>query len=67
MNSEREVDEYCTLLKNIADFIVAVNGLPWKRFLWAGWFSPPKSAIFGSLSSVAGLYLIIKSQREARK
>ena len=58
--AEQELDEYLILVKNAADFVVAINGLPWRSFLWAGKFSPPKNAVFGTVSSVVGLYLLMK-------
>jgi len=65
--TEQEVDEYLTLVKNAADFVVAINGLPWRPFLWAGKFTPPKNAIFGTVSSIVGLHLLMKSLNTANK
>jgi len=63
---EQEVTESWTLLKNVADFVIAINALPWRPFLWAGKFQPSRSAAFGTLSSLVGLYLFIQAQRKAR-
>lgn len=63
---EKEIDEYWNLLKNISDFILAVNILPWKGILWSGKFGTVKNASFGTISSLVGLYLIIKAQRKKK-
>jgi len=66
-SAEQEIDEYWGLLKNAADFMVAINGLPWRPFLWAGKFTPPRNAVFGTISSVVGVYMIVKAQNKAKK
>lgn len=63
---KKEIDEYWNLLKNISDFILAVNLLPWKGILWAGKFGATKNALFGTISSVVGLYLLIKAQQKSK-
>lgn len=63
---QKEIDEYWNLLKNISDFMLAVNLLPWKGILWAGKFGPTKNALFGTISSLVGLYLLIKAQQKKK-
>jgi len=63
---EQEVTESWNLVKNVADFVIAINALPWRPFLWAGKFQPSRSAAFGTISSLVGLYLFIKAQRKAK-
>jgi len=64
--AEREVVESWNLVKNIADFVIAVNSLPWRSFLWAGKFQPSRAAAFGTISSLVGLHLFIQAQRKAK-
>jgi len=64
--AEREVTESWNLVKNVADFVIAINSLPWRPFLWAGKFQPSRSAAFGTISSLVGLHLFIQSQRKAK-
>lgn len=59
---EKEINEYWNLLKNISDFILAINILPWKGILWAGKFGAVMNAFLGTISSLVGLYLMIKAQ-----
>lgn len=63
---EQEVTESWTLLKNAADFVIAINALPWRPFLWAGKFQPSRSAAFGTISSLVGLHLLIQAERKAK-
>jgi len=62
---EQEVTESWILVKNVADFVIAINALPWRPFLWAGKFQLSRSAAFGTISSLVGLHLLIQSQRKA--
>lgn len=64
--TDQTMDEKLNLVKNIADFLLAINVLPWK-FLWSGKFSSNKNAGFGMVSSVVGLYMLIKAQRKTKK
>jgi len=64
--AEKEVTESWNLVKNVADFVIAINALPWKRFLWAGKFRPSRSAAFGTISSLVGLHLLIQAQRKQK-
>jgi len=62
---QQELSESWNLVKNIADFVIAINSLPWP-FLWAGKFKPSRSAAFGTISSLVGLHLYVQAQRKAR-
>ena len=62
----QEVTESWNLVKNVADFVIAINALPWRPFLWAGKFKPSRSAAFGTISSLVGLHLFIQAQRKAK-
>jgi len=64
--AEHEVSESWNLLKNTADFVIAINSLPWRPFLWAGKFKPSRAATFGTISSLVGLHLFVQAQRKAR-
>ena len=63
--NEQEVTESWNLVKNVADFVIAINALPWRPFLWAGKFKPSRTAVFGVISSLVGLRLFIQAQRKA--
>src|SRR6218665_445982 len=63
---QKEIDEYWNLLKNVSGFLLAVNLLPWKGILWAGKFGPGKNAVFGTISSLVGLHLLIKAQHKGK-
>lgn len=63
---QKEIDEYWNLLKNVSDFLLAINLLPWKGILWAGKFGPGKNAVFGTISSLVGLHLLIKAQHKGK-
>jgi len=64
--AQQEVTESWNLLKNVADFVIAINALPWRPFLWAGKFQPSRSAAFGTISSLVGLHLFIQAQRKSK-
>ena len=64
--AEREVIESWNLVKNAADFVIAINSLPWRPLLWAGKFQPSRAAAFGTISSLVGLHLFIQAQRKAK-
>jgi len=63
---EQEVTESWNLVKSVADFVIAINALPWRPFLWAGKFQPSRAAAFGTISSLVGLHLFIRAQRKAK-
>ena len=63
---QQEFLEYVNLVKNLADMMMAVNWLP-QGFLWAGKFSPVKTAFFGCISSLIGLCLLIAQQKKAKQ
>jgi len=65
--AEQEVMESWNLVKNVADFVMAVNALPWRPFLWAGRLKPSRNAAFGTISSLVGLFLFIQAQRKEKR
>lgn len=65
--AEKEISEYVGLVKNVADFLLAVNTLPVKGFLWSGKFGTVTNATFGVTSSLTGLYLLVKAQQKKAK
>ena len=50
------------LVKNGADLVMAVNWLP-AGMLWAGKLSPAKNALFGTVSSLVGLYTLVQEEK----
>lgn len=64
---ERMTTEVLNLVKNFFDFVIAVSMLPWKGFLWAGKSTPKRNALFGLISSVASILVVLRGTREVKK
>ena len=54
----QQSSDLITALKNAADLMNAINWLP-PGFLWAGKFSIFHTGVFGTISSILGLYLTV--------
>ncbi len=59
--------EFLSLIKHLADMVMAINWLPLGGFLWSGKLSAPRNAFFGTVSSLIGLYFSVKQVQEAKK
>lgn len=58
-----EYEELLSLLSYVADFINAINFLPFKGFLWAQSFPAWKTGTFGVIASLAGLVKIYRATK----
>lgn len=63
--SEQRREELLDLVKNVADAVMAINWLP-AGILWGGKLSPAKNAVFGTLSSVIGLYTLVQEEKNTQ-
>ncbi|KAI0213887.1 hypothetical protein LSAT2_001065 [Lamellibrachia satsuma] len=63
--SEQRRKELLDLVKNVADAVMAINWLP-AGILWGGKLSPAKNAVFGTLSSVIGLYTLVQEEKNTQ-
>jgi peroxin-11C len=54
---------YLDVIKNAADLVMCINWMP-PGFLWAGKMSPARNAVFGTLSSVIGLSMMVKDTNQ---
>ena len=59
----RRRTELLSLLRNAADLVMAISFLPPGVGLWAGRLPPHTTAIFGTISSLVGLYTLIEDER----
>ena len=60
--AKKESLEYLLLIKNITDMLNAVNWLP-EGCLWSGRFTTAQSGIFGTISSLAGIVVMLSSSK----
>lgn len=63
--SEQRRKETLDLVKNVADAVMGINWLP-EGILWAGKLSPAKNAIFGTISSLIGLYTLVQDEKNTQ-